>query len=180
MKSKAFCGVAFRQLREIRAFFDDVFVLQQGEGRHVVAVGEPEVLVEALPRGQEDSGVAQVPLANRRRRVADRLEHVGDGHLPGIEPDGTARLEDVRHADPYRVTAGHQRGPGRRTDGRADVEVGELDAFGGEAVEVGRGEPLRAEHADVGVALVVGEHDDDVGAVGQGLPPAVSRRALFG
>jgi len=46
------------------------------------------------------------------------------------------------------------------------VEVAEDAALRGEAVEVGSDETFRAEDADVGVALVVGEDNDDVRELG--------------
>ena len=45
---------------------------------HVVGVGQAEVLVEAVPRGQELRVIAQVPLAEDGRGVAALLEHLGD------------------------------------------------------------------------------------------------------
>src|SRR4029079_13297992 len=51
--------IAFGQLREVRAVLDDVFVLEEGEGRHVIAIGEAEVLVETLPRRQAAPSVEQ-------------------------------------------------------------------------------------------------------------------------
>ena len=43
------------------------------------------------------------------------------------------------------------------------MEICEHRTVAGEAVEVGGRETLRAENADVTVALVVGENHDDVG-----------------
>lgn len=44
-----------------------------------------------------------------------------------------------------------------------DVEVGEFDAVGGEAVEVGGADLVVAVAADVAEALVVGHDEEDVG-----------------
>ena len=60
---------------------------------HVVAVGDAEVVVEALPRGQELRLVAEVPLADARRGVAPGLEQLGDGDLLGVEALAAAREE---------------------------------------------------------------------------------------
>jgi hypothetical protein len=43
------------------------------------------------------------------------------------------------------------------------VEVAEDGSLGGEPVEVGGLEVFGAENADVGVALIVSENNDDVG-----------------
>jgi hypothetical protein len=42
------------------------------------------------------------------------------------------------------------------------MEIGEHRTVAGKAVEVWRRETLRAENADVAVALVVGENHDDI------------------
>ena len=52
---------------------------------------------------------------------------------------------------------------GRRA-GRADVEVGEANAFVMQPVEVGRLEDRVAVAGQIAVALVVGEDEDDVRA----------------
>ena len=44
------------------------------------------------------------------------------------------------------------------------MEIGEADSFGGELVDVGSCDFLCAVAADVGVAEVIGEDEDDVGA----------------
>ncbi len=46
---------------------------------HVVAVGDAEVVVEALVGGHEVGVIAEVPLADGHRGVAPGLEHFGDG-----------------------------------------------------------------------------------------------------
>jgi hypothetical protein len=43
------------------------------------------------------------------------------------------------------------------------VEIGELSALRGKSIEVGSFESLRAEAPNIGVALIVGEDEDDVG-----------------
>ena len=142
--------------------------------------GSPKYSSKPCLRGQEGLVIAQVPLADGRGRVADGLEQLGDGHLLRIEPGAAAGEKHVGQADPHGIAAGHERGSGRRTDGRGGIEAREPDAFGRQAIEMGCCEPLRAKRADVGVALIVCENDDDVGAAGQGLPSGVSRRAPVG
>ena len=55
---------------------------------HVVAVGDAEIVVEAMPGGEISGQVAQVPLADAHRGVATRLERFGQGDL--------ARRESLR------------------------------------------------------------------------------------
>ena len=52
------------------------------------------------------------------------------------------------------------------------MEIGEADALAGQAVEVGRLDAFRAETAEVVVALVVREDDDEIGRPLRGLGAA--------
>jgi hypothetical protein len=61
------------------------------------------------------------------------------------------------------VLAGAESDPGGGADGRVDVEVGEATAFGGEAIDIRRGNEIIAEAAGVAVTHVVDEKDQDVG-----------------
>src|SRR5438067_12577682 len=65
-------------------------------------------------------------------------------------------------SDPVGVASGQNRCAGRRAYRLGDVKVRELAAFAGHSVQVRRGEAFRAEYADVGVALVVRQNEDDV------------------
>ncbi len=128
-------GVPRRQLRLVRVVRDDAVALDQRQlgigrrilgvpGPHVVRIGQPEVLVEAVVRRQELRMMAEMPLAVAGRRVAERLgvpnasfrvggplEHPGDGRLAVTDPDLRARPQYVWQADPLRITARHQRRP---------------------------------------------------------------------
>ena len=72
------------------------------------------------------------------------------------------RTERAENADALRVATGHQADAGRGADGSRRMEVGEDAALVGHVVEMGRLVGLRAERADIGVAHVVDEDDDDV------------------
>ena len=159
--------------------FDDFLTLDQRQwrvalavcgvkGPHVVGVRQAEVVVEAVPGRQEFRAIAQVPLAVDGGGVVAALEDLGDQGLVGVDADLGARPECSQDTDAVRVAAGQQRGPRGRADGLGDVEVGEDAALFGHAVEVGRGVALCAKGADVGVAQVVGEDDDDVGRTHDG------------
>ena len=60
------------------------------------------------------------------------------------------------------MATGKKRGTGRGADGTARVEVGKANAFGGELVNV-RSFDRAVVAADIAVAKVVGEKDEDAG-----------------
>lgn len=62
------------------------------------------------------------------------------------------------------ISTGQQVGAGGGTQRRA-VEVGQHAAIAGELINVGRAD-LAAKGAQVGVAEVIGENDNDVGLAG--------------
>ena len=63
------------------------------------------------------------------------------------------------------VASGHESGAGGSAKGCGDIEAGEACAFLGHLVDVGRVDVFAAEAAEVGVALVIGEDDDEVGFI---------------
>lgn len=106
--------------------------------------------------------MTEVPLARHAGRVAAGLEQFGDRGLGRIETVSRVRSERTVDADAVRVAPGEECGPRCGADGLGDVEVGEHRASVGEAVEVWCCVALRAEDADVAVALIIGEDHDDV------------------
>ena len=58
--------------------------------------------------------------------------------------------------------AGHEHAARRSADVVARVVLGEFQTLGGETIKVGRPDNLLAERADVAVAEIVGEDEDDV------------------
>jgi len=66
-------------------------------------------------------------------------------------------------AETVLVAAGHQPRAGRAAVRPGDVAVTEAHAVLGERIDVRRRDVLAALEADVGVAQVVGQQDDDVG-----------------
>ena len=115
-------------------------------------------------------GVAgrEVPLARDVVPVAGGLEDFGHRHAPPAEFAAigidAVVVQHVADAGLMRVEAGEERGA-RGTAAGGIVEVREAQAAGGERIEIGRGD-LAAEAADVGIAHIVGEDEDDVGALG--------------
>ena len=121
-----------------------------------------------------------MPFAKRARGVARRLEAIGDGGLA----EGEAETVDVGLGDPSAVDATrlldlvteselepdallpatrHEAGARGGAHGSVGVEIGELHALGGETIDVGGLDVGRAHAAEVAVAEIVGEDENDVG-----------------
>ena len=134
---------------------------------HVVRIGETEVFVEAVMRGQERLLMSKMPLAIDRCGITALLQHFGDRHLVRVDAVLRRVVQRALNSHAVRVRAGQQGGTRSRAHCLRHVEVGQSDAFGGHPIEVGRVRAGRArdraERADVGVAQVVGVHDDEVG-----------------
>src|SRR5205814_7767019 len=87
-----------------------------------------EELVEAVDRRDELVAVAEVVLAELARRVALRLEQVGDRRVLVGEPLGSAREADLQQPGADRRLAGDEgRSPGRAA--LLGVGIGEDRAF---------------------------------------------------
>ena len=133
-----------------------------GDGLAVVAVEAVETLLE---RNAVGAGPAEAPFAETAGRVARGLEEFGE--RDGVGGDGELALglhlavvADERVAG---MLARHEHAAGRGADVVAGVVVGELQALGGEAIEVGRADDFLTERAEVAVAEIVGEDEDDIG-----------------
>ena len=112
--------------------------------------------------------VAEVPLADAGGGVALGLESLGQRDLVGRQPAGGVGEQHAARCRWHmpaadRQPAGEQRRPARRADLGRRVELREPHALGGHAVEVRRADGRVAVAAEVAVAEVVGEDDDDVG-----------------
>lgn len=103
-----------------------------------------------------------MPFARHAGRVAFWFEELSERHLAVGDATRIARSERVVNTDPIGRAAREQRGARGGTDGLRDVEIRELPTFRRHAIEVRRVESFRAENADIRVALIVGENDDDV------------------
>ncbi len=195
MKRTRLLGVAPRQRAVIDGPFDHRLVAHQGDvpvfrlgivvgggvpaaiardgHLHVVRVGQAEPRVEAVAHRQELGELSQVPLADDAGGVAARLQQLGERDLLGrqsrrrigAEDAGRFRAVAAEHAVAHRQPAGEQRGPAGRAH-RLDVERRPLLALCGHAIEPRRADGGRAEGAEVAVAEVVGEDDDEVGRRG--------------
>ena len=131
---------------------------------HVVGVGDPEILVKALGPRQHLREMAEVPLSEAGRRIAQAPEMVGDRVLIRMEPDLRRGVEHLPlHAHPLGIAAGQEGRPGGSADRGGDHEVRELPSLAGQPVEVGRADRFGAVAAQVAVAEVVGEDQEHVG-----------------
>jgi hypothetical protein len=75
-------------------------------------------------------------------------------------------MEHFRQTYTLRITSGHQRRAGRGAHGRANVKIRESHTLCGHVVEMRRFKSLRPEAADVGIAQVIGENDNEVWLLG--------------
>ena len=123
-----------------------------------VAVAQP--LVE--PTVDRPVGVvrAQMPLAEVAGAVAVVAEDIGHRHFVVAEHVAPANGSPAAHT--VGIAAGHQRGPSRRAIA-VHMEVAEPHGFVGQAIQVRRLDDRIAVAAQVAVALIVGEQDDDIG-----------------
>ena len=101
-----------------------------------------------------------MPFSDAGRGVSARLEDFRDGDFVGVQ-DGMPGLLVTHLGHANRIAAGHQCRPGDSTDG-LHVEIGEPGTLSGHAIEIGRFDQRRSVAADVVVALIVGEEDDEV------------------
>ena len=103
-----------------------------------------------------------MPLADDGRGVTLRLEQLRQRLFIGIQAVVVSRKQHAANSHALGDAAGHERGARRRTH-RGDVARGELCAFASHLVDVRSGDVFRAEAAEVAVAEVIREDDDDVG-----------------
>ena len=124
-----------------------------------------EEVVEALAIGcTRRCVIAQPPLADQRRRIALRLQYLGEGHVLG------AKRRPPVSAD-TRVTGvlpRHQHAPRRCADGATRVVAVEAHPLGRHSIDAGRLDQPASEGPEVGETGVVGEDVDDVGGQGIG------------
>jgi hypothetical protein len=119
-------------------------------------------VIKALLRGQKRRLVAEVPLADALRGIAERLQSVGDGGFLRMQPVLCGRRIHGGNRNACAIAPGQDLRP-RHAAHRRGVERGEFHSLPCHAVEVRRLLLHRAEGADVAIAEVVDEVDDDVG-----------------
>ena len=163
--------------------FDDFLIAQQGQRRrggfaaasflrrlfgrrvrsdsHVIGVGQTEVVVEAAPGGQEFRLVTEVPLADGHRGVALLFQQPGHGMFLGAQPGGAGGKDNQGHRDPFGIAPGHHLGPRRGAD-RRGIKAGQFHPLGGHAVQIRRAVEFRVEGANVAIAHIVNQDDNEI------------------
>ena len=117
--------------------------------------------------GQLCSSAPRCHLPTIAGGVALAFEELTQGHFVGLEGIRRATADDGAETQTHRITPGHERRARRRAP-RLHQELCQTQSLAGELVDAwGRHAPdlARAIGADVAVADVVGQHDDDVRSV---------------
>jgi hypothetical protein len=111
---------------------------------------------------------AQMPFANSRGVVAERLKHPPHGQPVLFDQRLVPWPQHLRlQFRAPRIPPGQKPVACRRADAARGVRIRELHSLAGEAVDVGSGYAgIRIIHADVAVAEIVGKDDNDVRAIG--------------
>ena len=153
------------------------------------AIAGGETGSEAL-RIRGEFAAAEVPLAGEERRVAAVAQRFGEGGFGEREVGGVGSGEEfprahagdeIRDTEARRIFSGHDAAAGRRADAAGGVALGKTHAAFGERVDVRcLVERVRVIRADVHVAEVVGEDEDDVGIRGAHRERARGRGGVSG
>ena len=142
--------------------------IRVGDRLAVVAEEVVEALVVRVAGGADR---AEPPLAHRGGGVAGLLKFFGDGE--GIGGDRVLatvlelwkvdlRLQVAADLGVAEVFAGHQDAARGGADRRPGVVAGEAQPLAGEAVDVGGADLLLSVAAELAIAEVVGEDEDEV------------------
>src|SRR5262245_38125931 len=103
-----------------------------------------EELIEPVHRRQILVAIAEMVLAKLTSGIAKPLKGLGNGHIFFLQTDGGCRDANFGEASAQRDLPGYEARPTRRAT-LLRVIVGELHAFVGYAIDVGR---LISHHAE--------------------------------
>ena len=120
---------------------------------------EAAEVIAAMP----DAVAAEVPFADVGGAIALFFEHVGQRGLLHPELVFLSRIDVGEDAEAGREFPAHQPHARGHADGRDGVGAGEARTLGGEPVDMRCGDVLPAVTAEVAVAHVIGEDNDEVG-----------------
>src|SRR5262245_13144920 len=133
----------------------------------MLAAKKTKELVESPAQRMELFGPSEMPFPEDTSPVADRLETVGDSFLAQWKPNlasvsthGTFRLELV--AESLLISARHQTGTRRTAVRTGHVGIGKSHARSRDLIDVGRWDVPAAVGANVGVAEIVGDNQQDI------------------
>src|SRR5438128_1381161 len=127
---------------------------------------EAKILLKAAAHRVELPLAAEVPLADHAGGVASLFEALSERRFREWQADVLAfrrRAGVELMAEPLLIAACHQAGPRRAAIRPRDVTVGAADAVLCDRVDVGRGNVLAALDADIAIAHVIANDDEDIG-----------------
>ena len=132
-----------------------------GSASHVVGVGDAEVAVEPMPRGQKLGLIAQMPFAHTHGGIAQLAEILGHGVFLGVQAIPTGGEKHAWHTHARRVATGQQLRPRCGTN-RRGIKARELTPFFRHTIQMRRAVELGAERANIPVAHVVDENQNQI------------------
>jgi hypothetical protein len=106
--------------------------------------------------------MAEMPLAEDRRGVAERLENLGDEDLFGVDPEAGPMVERSSYANAVRITSRQERSARGGADGLSDVKVREANSLGRHPVKMGSPILRGSERTDIRVPQIIGIDENDV------------------
>ena len=135
-----------------------------------------------LPFVESAGLLAQVPFSNQAGAISGLLEQLRKCRQAGVEFfDGIGLLGIASDAVDVGIAAGQDRCTARSAEGVGAASVGKARALAGQAVHVRRLQQRMARAAHLGVLLVVGHHQQDVGTWrGSASAPRQKRRRPAG
>ena len=164
--------VSLRERRLNDRIFDDVFAVDELHGSHVVAVQNPQILIETAAHGIELLlRVAQVPFADHAGGITGLPKQLGerDFAMSG-NPSSAVLAAEIgsgvrRQTATKRIASRHQRRPRRCAKWCRRVELSEPRTFGGHSVQIWSFEFRMAIARQVAVTEVVSKDNNDILAV---------------
>ncbi len=135
---------------------------------------EAEKVVEASRLRMVGRIESFVPFADQSGRIARIVQMIGKRALIERQAElgfvAGVRIELV--AETGLIASGQEAGSRGAAIGGRDIAVGAADAGGGQGVDIGRRHQLAAVDADVGVAQVIRDDNQNVRFAGGGCPVA--------
>jgi hypothetical protein len=154
--------IAGRQGFERCFLLDHLVAIHHHARHHIVRVGNAEVFVEAVIRGQVRVQMAQMPLADTARGIAVVLQMPRDGDLIRGQPGGVPWEEYAGHSRPGILAAREQSRARWRTHGIAGVEICEAEPVFRQRIDMRRPDGGTVA-ADIAIAQVVAIDHHEVG-----------------
>ena len=129
---------------------------------HVVRIWQTEVVVEPVLHRKKLFVMAKVPFTVDRSGVVPLFTDLGERHFAGVDAVSGSGAESTKNTNSHVVAASEQPRPRGAANGLGYIKVRELAPLLGHAVEVGRWICLGPERANVRIAHVVDENDNNI------------------